>query len=517
ELSTGRERFLTTTGHPEYSAISHTSKQVAYIWHDPNWMTPSLFTVGLDGSDRRCIRQGDCLVPKDWSVDDRKILALESDKDPKQLVWVSAADGSLEHIVSVDKGYPQGEGHPGKFDVSLDGRFIAYSRLQSEDAQKRDIFLFDLQKNNETVLVKHPANDRLLGWTPDGTSIFFASDRSGTWDGWLQRVTDGEPQGFPQLVRRNIGDVTPIGFAQGGSFYYRAGRKPMRDVFTVAMDFDKGQVLASPMPVYQTGTSHFAAWSPDGQKLAYCTGRPGETKIIHIRTLTTGEEHEINTELPVFAFPYWSADGRSIVGATARERPHSIYKFDIQTGERTELLRSTTGTLWQCELFPDGETLLYARNDTNSKTRHYVVRNLTTGHEKDLIRATRGVRLGGFALSPDKQRLAYTTSVRGPGGYQALKIIPAAGGESRELFQFDESEKMWLRKPAWMPDSQDVLFVKWLMEDKGGELWRISAQGGEPFTGLCVHPDGQRIAFHTSKTTNEMWVMENFLPQDVGK
>jgi Tol biopolymer transport system component len=85
---------------------------------------------------------------------------------------------------------------------------------------------------------------------------------------------------------------------------------------------------------------------------------------------------------------------------------------------------------------------------------------------------------------------------------------------------------MWLRKPAWMPDSQDVLFVKWLMEDKGGELWRISAQGGkprkvwawkEPFTGLCVHPDGQRIAFHTSKTTNEMWVMENFLPQDVGK
>jgi hypothetical protein len=155
-----------------------------------------------------------------------------------------------------------------------------------------------------------------------------------------------------------------------------------------------------------------------------------------------------------------------------------------------------------------------------------VVRNLTTGREEDFIRAKRPVRLRGFALSPDKQRLVYITSVGSSFRYQALKIVPAAGGEPRELLQFDESENMWLMSIAWTPDSQVVLFVKWLMGDKGGELWRISAQGGEPrkvwawkkpFRGLCVHPDGQRIAFHTRTVMNETWVMENFLSTGVSQ
>jgi Tol biopolymer transport system component len=302
----------------------------------------------------------------------------------------------------------------------------------------------------------------------------------------------------------------------------------MRDVFIATLDLDKGEVLASPMPVRQTGTSNFPDWSPDGRELAYCTGRPEGSRIIVIRDLATGEEREIDTELPQFLFSHWSADGRSILGTSSREPPYLICKIDVQTGERTDLVRSTTGRLGKCELFPDGKTLLYARDDPNSKTRRFVVRNLTTGREEYLIRAKRPVRLRvrGFALSPDKQRLVYITSVGSSFRYQALNIVPAAGGEPRELLQFDESENMWLMSIAWTPDSQVVLFVKWLMGDKGGELWRISAQGGEPrkvwawkkpFRGLCVHPDGQRIAFHTRTAMNETWVMENFLPTVVSQ
>ncbi|UCE46496.1 MAG: PD40 domain-containing protein, partial [Phycisphaerales bacterium] len=526
ELVTGKVRVLPTTGHPEYSAISPTGTQVAFLCYDPNWENPGLYTVGLDGSDRRCVRQDDCLIPKDWSPDGSKILALEPDEDPKQLVWVSVADGSIEHIVSVDRYYLQGEGHPGKFDVSPDGRFIAYDRRQAEDSEKHDLFIFDLVKNRANAIASHPAHEKLLGWTPDGRSILFASDRTGTWNAWLQRVTNGVPQGFPELIKKNMGDIIPIGLTQGGAFYYHTGNKPVRDVFVATLDFEKGQVLASPMPVCQTGAGHFPAWSPDGRELAYCAGRPGERKILHIRNLATGHEREIATGLPVFAFAKWSADGRSIVGSTVREQPHAIYKIDVQTGERTELLRSTTGLLWQCELFRDGKTLLYSRQDANSVYRHYLVRNLTTGREKSLVQATRPIQLRGFALSPDKQWLAYITSVRGSSGVQSLKVVPAEGGEPRTLIQFDESDKMWLRGVTWMADSQHVLFGKWLMENKGGELWRISTQGDEPeklwtwktpLASLSVHPDGQRIAFHTSTTASEMWVIENFLPRELGK
>jgi len=92
---------------------------------------------------------------------------------------------------SSSKAYPE------KFDISPDGRFIAYDRPQAESTSKRDIFLFDIEQARERRLVRHLDDDKLLGWTPDGKSIFFASDRMGTWDGWLLDVADGKPKGRP--------------------------------------------------------------------------------------------------------------------------------------------------------------------------------------------------------------------------------------------------------------------------------------------------------------------------------
>ncbi len=60
------------------------------------------------------------------------------------------------------------------------------------------------------------------------------------------------------------------------------------------------------------------------------------------------------------------------------------------------------------------------------------------------------------------------------------------------------------------------------LEDRKRELWRISAEGGEPqklelamenLRDLRFHPDGRRIAFSGGKFSGEVWVMENFLPK----
>ena len=65
---------------------------------------------------------------------------------------------------------------------------------------------------------------------------------------------------------------------------------------------------------------------------------------------------------------------------------------------------------------------------------------------------------------------------------------------------------------AWTPDSRHVLFVKFKQgeSDMLSELWRISAEGGQPervdefpsalgyqVEHLRVHPDGRQIAFQT--------------------
>ncbi len=79
---------------------------------------------------------------------------------------------------------------------------------------------------------------------------------------------------------------------------------------------------------------------------------------------------------------------------------------------------------------------------------------------------------------------------------------------------------------AWTADSREVMFGRKSpgssYPERTIELWRISAEGGEPqsvglamkrLRHLRVHPDGRRIAFDAGERRQEIWVMENFLPE----
>ncbi|MEJ2701985.1 MAG: hypothetical protein P8Z79_06035, partial [Sedimentisphaerales bacterium] len=234
DLATGKSRTLVgrdshVAGFPLVSAISPDSKEVAYLWLAPNKKDSSLNIVSLEGADHRVLCKGKWLMPREWSSDGQKILALVEENDVWQMVWLSVSNGSLDHIA------PVGTSYPGKVDISPDGRFIAYDCPQAEDTSKRDIFMFDQHENRKFSVIKHPADDKLLGWAPDGRYIFFASNRTGTWDAWLQPVADGKPRGFPELARHGIGNITPIGFTPQGSYYY-GYEQTLEDVFMARLD-----------------------------------------------------------------------------------------------------------------------------------------------------------------------------------------------------------------------------------------------------------------------------------------
>jgi beta-lactamase regulating signal transducer with metallopeptidase domain/Tol biopolymer transport system component len=526
ELATGKTRPLTgapsgEAGCPLESAISPDGSKVAYQWWDSATKTSSLYCVGLDGSGRRLLRRGGNPIPKGWSMDGQKILAVVSENDIQQMVWISASDGSIQHIASVSLGYP------GKLDISPDGRFIAYDRPEAADvserdlASRRDLFVFDLSENREVLLVKHPADDKLLGWTPDGRSIFFASDRTGTWAAWLLRVTDGKAQGFPELVKDGIGDIRAIGFAQGGSYYYHS-QQTLWDICIASLNLETGEVLSEATPVRQTGATICHDWSPDGLYLAYCTQRANEPQVIYIRTLATGEERMLASDLPHFGNLRWSLDGQFVlVSRFDGDAPQIACKIDVQTGERTTLVSSETERLRLAELSRDGKSLFYIRDDPNTKTSRLVARDLENGREEDLFRAVPPVQGIISALSPDGQRFVLSTAERRPPSrVPVLQILPVAGGEPRELIRFDESEKLRAIGVTWMPDGRDVLFWKWFQGRKDLELWKISAAGGDPqklwsrksLGHLRVHPDGERVAFNDRSTKRGVWVIENFLP-----
>lgn len=150
-----------------------------------------------------------------------------------------------------------------------------------------------------------------------------------------------------------------------------------------------------------------------------------------------------------------------------------------------------------------------------------IARNLESGGEEELIRIDPPARLTGSSLSPDGRQfiLSILPSRFGPEG-PVLKILSTAGGQPKELIQFNISEKLRTVGVTWMPDSCNLLFWKWFQDFKDLELWRISTDGGEPrqlwsrkaLGHLRIHPDGQRIAFYDRATMRGIWVMESFLP-----
>jgi len=142
---------------------------------------------------------------------------------------------------------------------------------------------------------------------------------------------------------------------------------------------------------------------------------------------------------------------------------------------------------------------------------------MQTGRKKELLQTEGSTVLAfaaGWALSPDGKNIAF--SIReGVNSPYALKIISVQTGSIKDT----GIDGVW--QIAWTEDGRHLVFTRNLKE-----LWAVSVEQGEPkkllewnemLLGPSIHPDGQRIAFFSGGYVSEMWVMENFLPQGIGK
>ena len=205
-----------------------------------------------------------------------------------------------------------------------------------------------------------------------------------------------------------------------------------------------------------------------------------------------------------------------------------IYQIDVQTGERTELVQSGKMRLGEAQWLPDGKRLLYRRYPDDGATTaprrvSLVIRDIDTGGEKELVRVERPDWLQGWTLSPDGRRLVFK---RTSGG---VNLVSVDSGQTRELLGRDGPEKIRI-VASWSPDGGYIFLLvcpELSPRPPITELWRIPVQGGQPeklqtfrqvpLIRMRIHPSGKQVALVTHEGLYEMWVMENFLPQNPGK
>ncbi len=517
DLATGQNRLLTGTGSlagsgrgmAEYSMPSPDNKNVAYAWHSGGY---NLCVVGFDGSKPRILRASGNgvldLFPRAWSPDGRQLLVefVKTD-NTRDMMLVAVADGSTKLLKAVGKDPSPG----GVF--SPDGRYVAW-------ATREGLSLFDLQSGTESPLIPDRTNHEVLGWAPDGKHILFSSERSGSADAWLVAVAGGKVQGEPIFVKKDWGS-RPMGFTRTGSFFYAADN----NVFSVQiaeLDPASGNMVSPPQPAFRRGNMRSPDWSPDGRLLAAVDALKPMRAVI-IRSMDTGEERELRVGERTIAGARsglrWTPDGKAVVVPESEYK--NLIRIDVQTGQVTSLMPLPALVDCSFDFSRDGNVVFYVRQAAppDVSVTRLVARDLRSGKETVVIEK-RGLFAG--AVSPDGQRLLIATwEVESS---QVLLVMPAAGGEARELVRVGgEKEVPFWGAPWWTPDGRYIAFMKGVkgMTPNQWELWRVAAEGGEPqrigliparFRDARLHPDGRRVAIEDVKVDFELWVMENFLP-----
>lgn len=403
DLRTGMDRKVTNLPNGSNEAaqgalISPDGKQVAYRWRKgpPGVGTRAdlrIANVTGDPNPRVLYDNPDAswIDPYDWSHDG-KFIAVEVDRPDKsrQIGLVTVPEGSFRALGSIDwRG-------SAAVAFSPDGKYLAYDLPQSDTRAAMDIHVLAVDGSHDYPAVIHPSNDRLASWSPDGKSLLFTSDRTGTNALWSVAFADGKTQGDPQMLKASIAaDFVPVGITRAGALYYRdttGGAKYKAQI--ASLDAANGKLVVTSVDAAQEclHSSFSPVWSQDGRELAYQIDQQVGDSVIAVRSSESGKISVVRPKLLFFTLVSWVPGNRSLLlqGTDSKAR-RGIFRMDLETGDVSPLAldRGTYNLSWA----PDGHSFLVEGRGTN--------RNLTridavTGDAQEILPNQPGQGSFGF-------------------------------------------------------------------------------------------------------------------------
>lgn len=286
-------------------------------------------------------------------------------------------------------------------------------------------------------------------WAGDGRSLFYVSDRGGAQNVWKQ-----EPGGpAAQVTHFTDGRVLwPTISMDGRTVAFE------RDFGIWVLDTAAGR--ASEVRITRRGTpagpavEHLAlssglqglALSPDGKKAAFVV----RGEVFAVSAKDGGEAMRVTDTPAAESQVAWAPDARRIAYRSDRDGASHLFLFDFRTMGETRLTNAADDDALPT-FSPDGRTLAFERGqrelrvlDLGAKTE----RVAATGHLADSLASGREI-----AWSPDGQWLAYLAV--GPKGFTSAWVVPASGGEAREVSFLADTSADDL---SWSPDGTFLLF-----------------------------------------------------------
>jgi Tol biopolymer transport system component len=194
--------------------------------------------------------------------------------------------------------------------LSPDGRRVAVSQPDARTGN-RDVWVLDLSTGVLSRLTSNPANDWQPVWSPDGSRIAFASDRSDAGQSIYQRQVSGTGDDVLMPQTASIRGV-PQSWSPDGRWLLVQRFAPSAGLWLIPQD-----AAGKPQPLIESPPSTSASrMSPDGRRVAYGSDESGRYEV-YVRTLpwaVTQGKWRISTGGGME--PRWRRDGRELYYVT---------------------------------------------------------------------------------------------------------------------------------------------------------------------------------------------------------
>lgn len=370
-------------------------------------------------------------------------------------------------------------------DVSPDGKTIAFDMMG-------DLYTMPIFGGKATRITDGMAYDTHPRYSPDGKSIVFTSDRSGSDNAWIM---DLETEEFSQITKGINEWVQSAEWSPDGDYIVvTKGRRNLK-LFMYHKDGGGGfQLISSPsslkviepafspdgryiyfsqrngawnynaqLPQYQIGvydrengerstvTSRYGSaftptLSPDGKWMVYGSRYEDQTGLV-LRDLKSGDERWL-------AYPIQRDEQESIA-------PLGVLPAMSFTPDSKEVITSWDGKLFKVGIEGGKATEIPLDVDVKLEMGPRLKFDYPISDENDMV--VTQIRDG--VPSPDGSKLAFTALNR-------LYVMTIPDGEPKHLTDFDMTEAM----PTWSPDGKTVAFATW-SDTEGGSIYKVNVDG----------------------------------------